>query len=190
MLNTTISRTRRNHGLEHATIHVLSAKHNNFSAQGNSTHKGFYLNIYGDLPEGAVENAVHEAHKRMKSGEHDLAVHPNCGTVLLTTATMAALSAQAVFGLEQFRQRKSGWSPSVMFNALPTAILAVVVSLILSRPLGIYLQARYTTEGDLGDLEIARVQKIRPSLITRVFQMLLTPGRPLKATAYRIDTIN
>lgn len=189
MLNTTISRTRRNHGLEHATIHVLTEKYNNFSAQGNSTHRGFYLNIYGDLPEGAVEKAVHEAHRRMKGGEHDLAVHPNCGTVLLTTATMAALSAQAVFGLEQFRQKKPGFSPSVLFNALPTAILAVVVSLILSRPLGIHLQARYTTEGDLGNLEIERIQKIRPSLITRLFQMLLTVGRPLKATAYRIDTI-
>ena len=189
MLKETISRTRRNHGLEHATIHVLSAKYNNFSAQGNSTHQGFYLNIYGDLPEGAVESAVHEAHKRMKNGEHDLAVHPNCGTVLLTTATMAALSAQTVFGLEQYRQKKSGLNPAVWFNALPTAILAVVISLIVSRPLGIYLQAQYTTDGHLGDLEIARIQKIRPSLITRFFQMLLTLGRPLKATAYRIDTV-
>ncbi|MBP7997999.1 MAG: hypothetical protein KA314_02680 [Chloroflexi bacterium] len=188
MLNEIISRTRRNHGLEHATIHVLTEKHNHFSAQGNSTHRGFYLNIYGDLPEGAVESAVHEAHRRMKNGEHELAVHPNCGTVLLTTATMAALSAQAVFGFEQFRQKKNSWSPSVVFNALPTAILAVVVSLILSRPLGIYLQANYTTDGHLGDLEIERIQKIRPSLVTRLFQMLLTLGRPVKAIAYRIDT--
>ncbi|MCL4867906.1 MAG: hypothetical protein KJ063_02960 [Anaerolineae bacterium] len=189
MLRETISRTRRNHGLEHATIHVLSAKHSNFSAQGNSTHQGFYLNIYGELPAGAVEQAVHEAHQRMKNGEHELAVHPNCGTVMLTTATMAALAAQAVFGVEQFRQKKSGLNLVVWLNALPTAILAVVVSLILSRPLGLYLQAQYTTEGDLGNLEIVRIQRIRPSLVTRIFQMLLTLGRPVKAAAYRVDTI-
>lgn len=191
MFAETISRIKRNHGLEHATIHVLSQKHKNFSAQGNSNHRGFFLNIYGDLPEGAIEEAVQEAHHRMKKGEHELAVHPNCGTVLLTTATMAALAAQLVFGLEQFRQRKSSsLSPTVIMNALPTAVLAVVAMLIISKPVGLYLQETYTTEGDLGALEISRIERIKPSPITRIFQALLTPGRKLAVHAYRIDTIN
>src|SRR5687768_3498421 len=79
MLPEIISRTRRNHGLEHATIHVLSEKHKHFSAQGNSTPQGFFLNIYGDIPEKDVVAAVEEAYTRMKNGEHELAVHPNCG---------------------------------------------------------------------------------------------------------------
>ncbi len=190
MLTTIISRIRRNHGLEHATIHVLSEKHRNFSAQGNSDHRGFNLNIYGDIAEEDVYDAVEEAYTRMKAGEHQLAVHPNCGTVLLTTATMATLTAVGTFGLEQKRQKESKLSFSVLANALPSAILAVVVALIISRPVGVQLQARYTVEGDLQNLKIARIKKVESSIVTRLFQTLLTAGRPaLRATAYRIETV-
>jgi hypothetical protein len=189
MANRIINRIRRNHGLEHATIHVLSEKHKNFSAQGNSDHRGFHLNIYGDISEEDVTRAVEEAYERMKKGEHHLAVHPNCGTVLLTTATMATLAAQTAFSLEQRRQRRSAVDLNVLFNGLPSAILAVVVALIVSRPLGVHLQARYTTEGNLGDLQIVRVGKVSPSFITRLFQLLLTGGNSnLKTTAYRVET--
>ena len=190
MLANTLSRIRRNHGLEHATIHVLSEKHSNFSAQGNSDHRGFFLNIYGSLSEDAVFDAVEEAYTRLKNGEHQLAVHPNCGTVLLTTATMATLAAQAVIGLEQKRQRTDRLSPASMLGVLPSAILSVVMMLIISRPLGIQLQARYTVEGDPKELQLLRMQKISPSPVTRFFQFLLTGGRgSIPATAYRIETI-
>ena len=191
MLSYLLSRIRRNHGLEHATIHVLSEKHKNFSAQGNSDHRGFHLNIYGDISEDDVMDAVETAFRRMKGGEHQLAVHPNCGTVLLTTATMATLAAQAVFSLEQRRQERDKADVTVLLNALPSAILAVVLSLIVSRPLGVQLQARYTTEGDLGDMQIRSIRRIPPSLLTRIFQLLLTGGNPeLAAKSYKIETVN
>lgn len=189
MLKQTITRIRRNHGLEHATIHVLSEKYKSFSAQGNSDHRGFHLNIYGDIDEEEVIRAVEEAYIRLKSGEHELAVHPNCGTALLTTATMAALSAQAAFSLEQRRQRRSRMDPVVLFNALPSAILAVVFALIISRPLGLQLQAKYTTSGDLGNMRIVRIRRVQPSPITRLFHFLLTGGNPeLKAKSYQVET--
>jgi hypothetical protein len=191
MLTYLMSRIRRNHGLEHATIHVLSEKYKNFSAQGNSNHRGFHLNIYGDISEEDVMDAVETAFQRMKAGEHDLAVHPNCGTVLLTTATMATMAAQAVFTLEQRRQTRAKTDTSVLLNALPSAILAVVLSLIVSRPLGVQLQARFTTEGDLGELQIRSIRRIPPSIITRLFQILLTGGsKTLTARSYKIETIN
>jgi hypothetical protein len=191
MLAQTLSRIRRNHGLEHATIHVLSEQQKNFSAQGNSDHRGFHLNVYGNVPEEAVIKAVQEAYTRMKNGEHELAVHPNCGTVLLTTAAMATLAAQATFALEQKRQRRSGIDLPVLINGLPMAVLSVVVALIISRPVGIQLQAKYTTEGDLGDLQVTSIRKIKPSPITRLFQLLLTGGnKNLPTTAYEIRTIN
>lgn len=191
MLTQLISRVRRNHGLEHATIHMLSAKHKNFNAQGNSDHRGFRLNIYGDISQEDVVKAVEEAYRRMKGGEHHLAVHPNCGTVLLTTATMATLAAETTFAMEQKRQRRTSTNSSVLINALPTAILAVVAALIISRPLGVHLQAKYTTEGDLKGLQISRIRQVPPSLITRLFQLLLAPGKSdLKATSYAIETID
>jgi hypothetical protein len=188
MLNNLISRTRRNHALEHATIHVLSQKHQGFSAQGNSTPNGFFLNIYGDVSENDVNDAVHEAYDRMKNGESHLAVHPNCGTVLLTTATLSALAAQATFSLEQKRQGSSKMSFPVLLNALPAAILAVTTMLIVSRPLGMAIQQNLTTDGNLGNLQVSRIRKITPSPVTRIFQLMLGQAGNAHVRAYQVET--
>ncbi len=187
-LSSNISRIRRNHGLEHATIHVLSEKHKNFSAQGHSNHTGFNLNIYGDISEEDVIMAVEEAYGRMQKGEHSLAVHPNCGTVLVTTATLATVAAQATFAIEHKRQRKNTLSFHALFNALPSAILAVLVALIISKPVGIYLQSKYTVQGDLEEMKLLSIRQVQPSPITRIFQLLLT-GNKLQAKSFTIKTI-
>ncbi len=191
MLKTTISRIRRNHGLEHATIHVLSEKHARFSAQGNSDHRGFSLNVYGDITAEQVATAVEEAHRRLRAGQAGLAVHPNCGTGLLTTATMATLAGQFVFGIDSRRQAEQQSKWSLFLNTGPLAVLMVVLAIIVSRPLGMHLQERYTTDGNLGDLEVVSVSAVPPSLITRLFQLLLVGGQPqYRPQSYRIVTRN
>jgi len=212
MITGTIARIRRNHGLEHATIHVLSEGHKRFSAQGNSDHRGFHLNIYGDVTEEEVAEAVTEAHRRLRAGERHLAVHPNCGTVLVTTAVLATVAAEAVFSFEQWRAEQTpSPSPSPragdqvpsplggglgrgssflnVLNALPSAILAVVVALIVGRPLGLTLQERYTVDGDIRDLAITSIRPVSVSPVTRLFQLLLTAGnRALPPRAYFVRT--
>ena len=189
MLRTTISRVRRNHGLEHATIHVLSEKFTGFSAQGNSDHRGFSLNVYGDIAEEEVATAVHEAHRRLRAGQRGLAVHPNCGTGLVTTAVMATLAGQAVFGVENRRHGGKEDKLSVLFNTGPLAVLMVVLAIIVSRPLGMQLQERYTVDGNPGDLVVTRIEAVQPSLVTRLFQLLLVGGRAsYRPRAYRITT--
>ena len=185
-----LSRIRRNHGLEHATIHVLSEGQKRFSAQGNSDHRGFHLNVYGDVTEAEVTAAVAEAHRRLNAGEHHLAVHPNCGTVLVTTAALATLAAQTVLAVENWREPKAGRvGPASFLNAMPGAIVAVVVALIVGRPLGVQLQERYTVDGDLRDLEVVSVRRIPPSPITRLFHLLLTGGNSeLQAKSYFVQT--
>lgn len=185
-----LSRIRRNHGLEHATIHVLSEGHKRFSAQGNSDHRGFHLNIYGDVTEEEVAAAVAEAHRRLKAGERHLAVHPNCGTVLVTTAALATLAAQAVLAVEHWREPKAGrLRPASLLNAMPSTIVAVVVAMLVGRPVGIQLQERYTVDGDLRDLQVASVRPVAPSLITRLFHLILTGGNPdLRAKSYFVQT--
>ena len=190
MIRHLISRIRRNHGLEHASIHVLSEKHQGFSAQGNSNHRGFYLNIYGNIDEADVTMAVEEAFTRMKGGEHKLAVHPNCGTVLLTTATMTTLAAQAAFAIEQFRHKSDRTDSQVIMNGLPSAVLASVIALILARPAGIKIQENYTVEGDLKEMQLVRVKKIEPNFTTRLFKMLLAGGQPLESKSYFVETIH
>jgi hypothetical protein len=190
LLDQTLHRIRRNHGLEHATIHVLSEKHKRFSAQGNSDHHGFSLNIYGDVDEEDVETSVQEAYSRLQGGEHQLAVHPNCGTVLLTTATLAALAAQGVLAVEWWRSDQHGIRKSTSFlNALPSAILAATLAIIVSRPLGLFLQANYTVDGKLGNLQVSQVRQVPPSPVTHFFHFLLTGGsRRLQVRSYRIET--
>ncbi len=189
MLNELISRTRRNHALEHATIHMLSRRYKGFNAQGNSVHDGFFLNIYGNIPERAIQEAVAEAYDRLQGGEHGLAIHPNCGTVLLTTATMVTLASQMAFAVEQRRLRRIQANPLMLLGAFPAAILAGTVALIMSRPVGLTVQAHVTTDGDLRDLQVARVRKINPSPVTHLFRWLLAGGKDLEMTAYRVETV-
>lgn len=194
MITSTVNRIRRNHGLEHATIHVLSEGPRRFSAQGNSDHRGFRLNIYGDVTEEEVVAAVAQAHRRLQAGERNLAVHPNCGTVLVTTATLATLAAQAVFSYEQWRDqtvagggRRRSWLSAA--NALPSATLAVVAALIVGRPLGLTLQERYTVDGDIADLRVVSVRPVPVSPVARLFQLLLTAGnRALPPRSYFVRT--
>ncbi len=189
MIKSIISRIQRNHGLEHATIHVLSEKQSNFNAQGNSNHRGFYLNIYGDVSYDTIVECVNEAFNRMKGGEHSLAVHPNCGTVLLTTAAMTTVATQAAFTIEGLRQGKGRNDSSVFVGGFSTAVLAAVFALIMSRPVGLHIQEKYTTDGDLGAMKLLSVTEIKPGLTAGFFRTLLGSKRN-QAKSYFVQTID
>lgn len=189
MSTSLLDRVRRNHALEHATINVLTRHHKNFSAQGNSTPNGFHLNIYGPVGEEEVAQAVEEAYSRLKAGEERLALHPSCGTVLLTTATLATLAAQVSFSFERKRQNRPYFNLAVVLGALPMAILAVTLALITSRPLGMTLQRQYTVDPHLGDLRVTSIREVSPSLVTRLFQLLLGQARNQQTHAFRVDTV-
>lgn len=140
-----IRRTRRNHALEHATIHMLSRRVRPLKVGGYSTNNGFYL--FGNPSAAQVEAAAQEALTRMKKGEHTLALHPNCGTNLVTTATL--VMAVALLGL---RTRKP-----LTQDRLSWTFSGIVLALVAAQPLGMSLQKHFTTEGDPGDLEIDRI---------------------------------
>lgn len=139
-----VRRTRRNHGLEHATIHVLKK----YRLSGRSDDGGFV--ILGEVPTADVESAVAEALRRMKGGEHSLAVHPNCGTNLLTTGFLTSMVG--IVGL-------GGRSRADSFNRLPYVMLLMMGAVLYSQPLGMNLQKYITTEGDPGDMEVLSVKR-------------------------------
>ena len=139
-----ILRTRRNHGLEHATIHILSRSR--YKLSGRSHDNGFVL--IGAVPTEQVESAVQEALQRMKAGERKLAVHPNCGTNLVTFGFLATLLAW--FGFGGHSRRRGG-------ERFPMMMVLMMGILLLSAPLGLSLQKHFTTEGDLGDMELIGV---------------------------------
>src|SRR5262245_12621041 len=105
-----LERVRRNHGIEHATVHVLSEWQPGISLVGRA--EGGVFSIFGDVDPQKLGEACQEALRRMKAGQGDLAVHPRCGTQLVT---LGALTAGAAFLALGRRPRLS---------KLPDAIIA------------------------------------------------------------------
>lgn len=153
-----IRRTRRNHGLEHATVHILSRKFRGSPLMGRSTDGGFVL--FADVPKAEVEAAVREALNRMKRGEHNLAIHPGCGTSRLTTGILTSLVAIGA---------ASGTTRKDAFNRLPYMMVLMMLTVLISEPLGLALQKYFTTEGDPGDLEVLEITS-RASRMPLTFQ--------------------
>ncbi len=143
-----VRRTRRNHGLEHATIHLLSNRIKDLRMAGRSTDAGFVL--LGEAPTEQVEAAVRDALRRMRDGEHHLAIHPNCGTNLVTTGTMTSLAAMLSL---------MGASRRDLMNRLPTLMILMMGALLFSQPLGLSLQKYVTTDGDPADMEIISIKR-------------------------------
>lgn len=143
-----IRRTRRNHALEHATIHILSGRLKKARLSGRSSDSGFI--IIGDVPTDSVESAVHEALSRLQKGEHNLALHPNCGTNLVTTGFMTTLSG--LIGLR-------GSSKPLTLDRISWTMILMMLAVLFSQPLGMTFQKHFTTEGDPGDLEFISINR-------------------------------
>ena len=146
-----ILETRRNHALEHATLHVLAEKYSHQSMAGHSNPTGFF--ILGDVPTDDVQSAAAQALTRLRAGESDLAIHPGCGTNIATTALLAGTLAWLTM-----RGAKSTLGRIIR---LPFAIIFALLGALVSRPLGPIVQQRITTDADMGTLQIVDV---RPSL--------------------------
>jgi hypothetical protein len=144
-----VDRTRRNHGLEHATITILSQRLRGISLVGRSTPNGFHL--YGNVSTEDLSDAAHEALRRMKAGEVGLAVHPNCGTNFVTAGIAAGLAAYIGF--------MGANSGSARRERLPLVAALATGALILAQPLGLEIQRQITTSGDMRDMQIARIDQ-------------------------------
>ena len=148
-----ILETRRNHALEHATLHVLARTHK-INMAGHSNPTGFF--IFGELSTEDIRAALNEAYSRLRAGESELAVHPGCGTNLVATAflpaTLAWMPMQSV--------RSTRWR----LLLIPLALVFGVFGFFLSKPFGTWLQRYITTEADLGNMQIVNVTPVRKGL--------------------------
>lgn len=145
-----ISRTRRNHGLEHATLNLLAKSHPGKPFAGHSDGGGFW--ILGDIPTEDLGIAVSEALGRLNAGQEDLAIHKNCGTNLLVSSFAAGLAGAA--GLVG-----AGNRPRDKFERIPVITLLSMIALLAARPLGPIIQKKFTTSGHPGSLKIASITK-------------------------------
>src|SRR6266545_4226851 len=143
--------TRRNHALEHATIHMLSRKYTDKNLAGHSNPTGFFL--FGDIRLDDIRSAIDEAMARLRAGEKELAIHPGCGTNLATSMVLPATLAWVPFQ----GTRSNRWR----LLLIPIAVMFAVFGYVLSKPLGPWLQRNVTTEADLGNLQVMEIISVR-----------------------------
>ena len=145
-----ILETRRNHALEHATLHMLAHTHTGTMA-GHSNPTGFFL--FGNFSTQDVWAAATEALERLRGGESGLAIHAGCGTNMATTALLAGTFAWSVLRLAK--------STLMKILLMPLAVFFGVVGFLISRPLGPVLQQRITTEANMGNMQIIDIIPVR-----------------------------
>ena len=146
MAATLLNSVRRNHALEHGTVTMLLEAGARTPLGGYSTSGGFF--IFGRASLEEVRAAAQEALASLQSGREELAISPHCGTNLATAALLGGLLAKAILA-------RGRW----IFR-LPMAMAAVVGAGLLSRPIGNWLQRRFTTLAELDGVEITRVRTL------------------------------
>lgn len=139
---------RRNHALEHATIHVLSERMPGVRLVGRSDWGGFTL--YGPVETVQVSDAVSAAMARLNAGETSLAVHPQCGTNLATGFVLAGLASSAALG----GRRRSPLEKAFQL------LVGVGAALALAQPLGTGVQRAITTDPDVSRLIVSRILRL------------------------------
>jgi hypothetical protein len=147
MLRRFFGAVRRNHALEHATISVLMGRCPDRRLVGRATAAGFY--IYGDVPNEEVDASAKEGLKRLRAGESGLAVSPLCGTNLVVAGVMAGLASVLSAGGNKGR-----------LDRLPSVLLASMLAVLAAQPVGRWIQKRFTTSANVGDLEIVGVHSL------------------------------
>jgi hypothetical protein len=145
-----LQRIRRNHAIEHATIHILGRRYPNQHIAGRSDTRGFY--IYGDVRTEDVIAAADEA-LRVLDEHPEMAIHPMCGTNMVVGGVVAGLlSLAAVQTLPQERRTKP-------LEVLPRLILAGTAAMLASQPLGPAVQRRLTTRPVTDGVTVADVER-------------------------------
>ena len=142
-----LSRIRRNHGLEHATLTMLARRFPRQAMGGYSDLGGFW--IVGNLDTEAVTEAAIEALERLRKGERALAIHPNCGTNFAVAGTLAGLAGAGTMLVGGTRKQK--------LERLPLAAVLATVMLVAAQPLAYQVQSRVTTSSEPGGLRISEV---------------------------------
>ena len=150
---------RRNHGLEHATLHVLGERIRPLRAAGHAEPRGF--RVVGDLSADVIRAAAEEAIRRMQAGETWWAVHPGCGTNVVTSSLLT--SAFAYLGT-LLAGRKAGWQ-----EKLSNAISLGTLGALIAHPLGPLLQARVMTSADMRGARVRAVRREYPFFLAGPF---------------------
>ena len=144
---TPIRRTRQHHAIEHATVSILTQRNPRLQLIARSDPGGFQ--VYGAVSTEELREAVEEALRRLGAGEHDLAVHPHCGTNIVIAGVLTGLIGLVIAS----GQRRRWW------EQLPMALLATTLALLAAQPLGHLAQIHVTTLADVRGARLGGIAK-------------------------------
>lgn len=139
-----IRHTRYNHALEHATLHLLQRRFPRAWMAGFSDGKG--ITFYSELTAEEILPALHEALTQLRNGAVGLAVHPNCGTNLVASASLAVAASWLSLALTPRRS---------LVERFLQAVLMTMGALLLAPQVGTWLQARVTTDAALPEAQVS-----------------------------------
>ena len=151
MLKGIIDRIRRNHGLEHATVALMLAHQGPMRIVGRSDHGGFY--IYANIETERLRSYAEEALVRLQRGEEHLAVSPMCGTNIAVAGVLAGFTSYLAL------RSSDGHA-----DGITRAVLASLVSVVASQPLGRLVQKYVTTSPELAGVRITSVDRLSDRL--------------------------
>lgn len=137
---------RRNHALEHATMHILARRQPHLNAMARTALDGFY--VYGQVDTKTLLDTALEALARLQAGETELAVHPRCGTNLAVSGFLAGVATFLAMGSSKSRLSK-----------FPRFVLAATIAVLVAQPLGLIVQERITTSPDVAGVSIKEVSR-------------------------------
>ncbi|HEV2235859.1 MAG TPA: DUF6391 domain-containing protein [Ktedonobacterales bacterium] len=138
-------RIRQNHAIEHATVTVLTRRQPHLRLSARSTSRGYI--IFADLDPNLVRDAMDEAMARLRAGDVDLAIHPNCGTNLAVGTSLAMVGVLCAFSAARPRTR------------VATVAAGSLAGLVAARPLGTIVQRHVTTLPDVADVRVVDVRR-------------------------------
>ena len=150
---------RRNHGLAPATLPVLGERIRPRRAAGHAEPRGF--RVVGNLSADVIRSAAEEAIRRMQAGETWWAVHPGCGTNVVTSSLLT--SAFAYLGT-LLAGRRAGWQ-----EKLSNAISLGTLGALIAHPLVPWLQARVMTSADMRGARVRAVRREYPFFLAGPF---------------------
>ena len=141
-----VARLRRNHAVEHATMHLLAQRQPYLNAVARTSLDGFYL--YGSVDTKTLADTTTEALGRLQAGQTELAIHPRCGTNLVVAGLLAGLATFVVVGRSRAR-----------LSNLPRFLLAATLAVVVAQPLGLLVQEQITTSAEVSGLRVAQVTR-------------------------------
>lgn len=150
-----LQRIRRNHAIEHATMHMLSRAGVATRLAARSDWRG--MTFYGDVDSATLRRAITDGFVALETGHRGLAVHPRCGSMV---------SVPFLLGLVTVWLAQSGQRRGASLSRALLTLAGIASATLLARPLGESVQAHVLTSADTADARLVTIRPFRRGPLT------------------------